>query len=135
MTHLDPRRGASRSELRSFAFLVGGAFLALAGIIYWRRGVTIPALTFSGVGGVLVLAGILVPGVLGPVYRAWMRFAILLSRITTPVFMGIVYFLVLTPLGLIMRAFGRQPLRSGSRETAWVNRPVGARASALERQF
>jgi hypothetical protein len=45
-----------------------------------------------------------------------MGFAHLLSKVTTPVFMGVVYFLVISPMGLIMRLFGRNPL---------VHRPAG----------
>lgn len=135
MSHLDPLHRASRSELRSFAFLVGGAFLVLSAIIFWRRGATPFFIGFAMLGGVLAVAGLVVPGMLGPVHAAWMRLAVLLSKVTTPIFMGVIYFVVLTPTGLIMRALGRNPLGSRSRDTRWVTRAVGARASALERQF
>ena len=40
---------------------------------------------------------------LRPVYRGWMRFGLLLSRVTTPLILGIVFFLVITPIGLVRR--------------------------------
>jgi hypothetical protein len=48
--------------------------------------------------------------VTGGVYRAWMRLALLLSRITTPLVLGIVYFLVLTPTAVVMRLMGKDPM-------------------------
>lgn len=135
MSHLDPQRRATRRELKSFALLVGGAFLAISAITYWRGGSAAAVVAVAVLGGGLVASGLVIPGALGPVHAAWMRFAVMLSRITTPVFMGVIYFLVLTPTGLIMRAVGRNPLATKSLGTAWVTRPGGSRASALERQF
>lgn len=137
MTHLDPRRRATRSELRSFGLLVGGAFLAVAGLIAWRAGTPLHAavITLAALGAALVITGAVLPVALGPVYTVWMRLAILLSRVTTPILMGAIYFLLLTPLGLFMRVVGRDPLRSRVRVSGWVQRAPGQRASALERQF
>ena len=53
----------------------------------------------------------MIPGELGPVNRAWMGLAELISKVTTPIFMGVVYFVVLMPVGLLMRLFGRNPIK------------------------
>ena len=124
------------AEGRKFAFPVGTAFLILGGIAWWR-GHDPTAIGFASVAGALIVAGAVVPGKLGPIYRAWMAFAHLLSKITTPIFMGITYFLVLAPIGLLVRLFGRNPvvqeLNDGS---FWVARPEGPkRRSDLSRQF
>jgi hypothetical protein len=136
MSHLDPARVATRSELRSFGLLVGGAFIVLAAFVAWKTGLGASAVpTLGAVGGVLVATGLVAPRLLGVPYRAWMRFAVLLSRVTTPVFMGVIYFVLLTPLALFMRAVGRNPLRTRTGDTFWATRPAGSRASLLERQF
>lgn len=123
------------SEGRKFAFTVGAAFLVLAGIVWWR-GHTGVSNVVGGVGAVLVLAGLVVPGRLGPVYRGWMRFALLLSKVTTPIFMGITYFLILTPTGILRRLLGRNPVVREARDGSyWVSRPEAARKSDIERQF
>jgi hypothetical protein len=125
----------SRRELRQFAWLVGGVLLALAAAGAWR-GHPARAGVLATLGGSLALAGAVVPGRLGPAYRAWMGLAHAMSRVTTPVLMGVIYFGLLTPLALVMRAFGRRPLgarRPGA--TAWVDRPPGARRGDLRRQF
>lgn len=135
MSHLDPARKASTTELRKFGLLVGGVFVALAAFLVWRQKPAFVVGTLASVGALLVLMGLGAPKALGPVYVVWMRFALLLSKITTPIFMGVIYFGLLTPTGLIMRALGRNPLRGSRAGTFWVSRPVGARAGALERQF
>jgi hypothetical protein len=125
----------STAELRRFGLLVGGAFATFAAIAWWRgRHVTATVLAVPAV--LLIAGGLVVPSRMGPVYRAWMRLALALSKVTTPIFMGVVYFLVITPLGVIRRAAGRNSLkRPDAGGTYWVTRPAGERRSSLERQF
>jgi saxitoxin biosynthesis operon SxtJ-like protein len=126
----------SPAEGRKFGLLVGGAFLGLAWLSHWR-GHTIPPWVMGPLGAALVLGGLLVPARLGGIHRAWMRFALLISRVTTPLFMGVVYFLVLTPTGWLIRLFGRNPLRHGSGGAPlWVSRKSeGGVKSSMSRQF
>jgi len=98
------------AEGRKFALTVGIAFLVLAALTWWRHH-PIPMYLFAGLGTGLIAAGAVIPGRLGPVYRAWMGLAHAISKVTTPVFMGIVFFLVIAPVGLLMRLFGRNPIR------------------------
>ncbi len=114
----------SPAEGRKFGLLVGGAFLALGAFFWWRQAQR-PMMITGGLGSALVLAGLLIPGYLGPIYRGWMKFALLLSKVTTPIFMSIVYFVVIAPIGLLMRAFGRRPLPVPARgSSAWWARPT-----------
>jgi hypothetical protein len=122
-------------DLRHFALTVGAAFVTLAALAYWRgrHGTSIVFGTF-GVG--LGAAGLLAPARLGPAYRGWMALAVAISKVTTPVFVGVVYFAIFTPLGLAMRLLGRRPLeRARGAATFWADRPEGARRSDLRRQF
>ena len=122
-------------ELRRFAWTVGVAFLALGGIGYWRGRMGV-ATALAVLGAALVAGGALVPGRLGPVYRGWMALALALSRVTTPVFMGLLYFGIFTPLGVALRLFGRRPLaRRREASTFWVDRPPGTRRGDMRRQF
>lgn len=131
---VDARAGLTPREGRKFGLTVGAAFGVLAAIGLWRGHVYVPG-TLATLGTLLVLGGLAIPGHLGPVYRAWMRVAHAISKVTTPLFLSIMYLLVLTPAGLLMRALGRNPLRhNDSGGGYWVMREPGQR-SDLDRQF
>lgn len=120
---------------RKFGLVVGSAFLALAAFAYWRGG-RISVIALGMLGGSLILAGLVIPGRLGPVERGWMALAHAMSKVTTPVFMGLIYFVLFTPIGLARRAMGKNALvRPSANGSYWVPRGVGARRSDLERQF
>jgi hypothetical protein len=120
---------------RRFAFPVGGAFLVLAALLVWRGRAAV-GYGFGSLGVVLLVAGVVAPTRLGPVERAWMAFAERLSRITTPIFMSVVFFLVVTPVAFVARLAGHRPLfRRSESGGFWVARHDGARRSDLERQF
>lgn len=89
---------------------------------------------FTVLGGGLVLAGLLIPTTLGPVQRAWMGLAHLISKVTTPIFLGLVYFIAIMPIGLLMRLFGKNPLRHQPEEgSLWLSRP--AERGTMSNQF
>ncbi len=124
------------AEGRKFGLTVGIAFLLLGGVSRWRGHDMVPLVLWS-LGGALTLGGLLVPSLLGPVYRAWMKLALLLSKVTTPIFMGAVYFLVITPMGALMRLVGRNPLkRHAAGSGYWIARePRSDQSESLRRQF
>jgi hypothetical protein len=126
----------TRREGRTFGVTVGVAFLVLAALSWWR-GHVLPPAVLGGFGALLVLAGLALPAHLGPVEKAWMTMARAISKVTTPVFMGLVYFVVITPTGLAMRALGKNPLRRAEVDGGfWTTRAPGARRSqSMERQF
>jgi hypothetical protein len=130
-----PARLTAR-EGRKFGLTVGIAFLALAAIASWRGHPT-ARLVLAGIGLALALAGLLLPGRLGPVYGGWMKLALALSKVTTPIFMGVVYYLVLTPTALLRRAFGGNPMRAKEQAGGfWHNHPRrSGEPGAMARQF
>jgi hypothetical protein len=125
----------SPSEGRRFGLVVGAAFLLLGALARWR-GHVVASTGLWAIGGALVAGGLLIPGSLGPVYRAWMGLARALSRVTTPVFMGVIYFGVFTPFGIVRRLLGRNALVRPQGASFWVARePATGRRSNLQRQF
>src|SRR6266496_4909377 len=110
------------SEGRRFAWTLAGAFAVLSGIA-WSRARERVSLVLAALAAIFFLAGLIAPTRLGPVERAWMAVARALSRVTTPLFMGIVYFVVLTPIGLFRRAVTKHTLSpSRSAKTFWIDR-------------
>jgi hypothetical protein len=124
------------AEGRRFGIVVGCALLALGGVARWRAHAVSSTLLLA-LGGTLVAAGLIIPGRLGPVQRLWMKGGLAISRVTTPIAMALIYFLVLTPIGLILRVVGHRPLSHGrGSRTALVSRgPQRGGRSDLTRQF
>ncbi len=131
------RKAATRlttAEGRRFAFTVGPAFAALGGLAWWRGDPRVATLLLA-IGLALAMAGLTVPRHLGPLQSAWMALARAISRLTTPILLGIVYYGVITPTGLLRRTIGGNPLRRSRDVTScWVSRR-GAPRSDLDRQF
>lgn len=127
--------GLTRAEGRKFGLTVGIAFLVLSGLLhFWRHKETAAALA-SGLGALLVVAALVLPARLGPLQRAWMGLAHAISKLTTPIFMGIVFFLVITPTGLLMRLFRRRTLAHRERDGGFWVAPASGGRSDLKRQF
>ena len=130
------RAGLTAAQGRKFAFTVGGAFFVFAAITWWRQHPTMMTV-FASLGGAFAVAGLVAPTALGPVERAWMGLAHLISKVTTPIFMGIVYFVVLTPISLGMRLAGRRPMVHEAGDMGfWFDRGAAKPEPArMERQF
>lgn len=89
------------------------------------------------VGGTLVLVGLLVPLWLLPVRAGWFRLGLVLGAINAHLILGILYYVVLTPIGVLLRLFGKDPLglrKDPSRSTYRQPAPPRAR-DHLERPF
>lgn len=99
-----------RDQDRSFGWTVGGAFAVLGALLLWRHR-TAAGTFFAVLGGVLLLLAAAAPGLLAGPHRGWRAFAGVLGRVNSAVFLFLTFFLVLTPLALLMRLFGRDELR------------------------
>jgi len=115
---------AFRAE-REFGLIVGGVFVLLSLWWLYRGKFATAAYVLSVTGSVLVLCGLVFPRLLTTPRRLWMKLAEVLSYVTSRIILAIVFFLVLTPIGLVKRAMGWDPLqrRSGSRHTFWEPYP------------
>ena len=126
----------TRAEGRRFGVTVGVAFIVFAALAAWRGHTTV-SVALAVLGGGLALSGLLVPTRLGPIERGWMRMAHAISKVTTPVVMAIMFLVVITPIGVLRRAFGGNPLVHEPQGTGfWRHRPADAtRSRSLTRQF
>jgi hypothetical protein len=130
-------RAGERKRLRNFGLTVGAAFLVLAALLLWKHRSLWPL--FAALGGLLVLTGLAVPRWLRPVERVWMKIALALGWVMTRVILGIVFVLVFTPAGLIMRLLGKDPLElrfDNQRASYWRPRADSDRSpERMERMF
>ena len=91
------------------------------------------------VAGVMLVVTLVRAELLAPFNRVWFRFGLFLHRIVNPVIMAVIYFAVVTPTGLIMRAVGKDPLRlrrDPNAESYWIHRtPPGPEPESMTNQF
>ena len=92
-----------------------------------------------GVAAAFLAVALAAPSLLAVPNRLWMRLGVLLNRIVSPVVLGIVFFLVVTPMGVVMRLLGKDPLRLRAKApgaTYWIARePPGPAPETLTNQF
>lgn len=81
---------------------------------------------------------IFIPTALSPFNRAWFQFGELLGKIVSPIVLGVIFFGLLTPVGMVARLFGRDELRLKPRAASsyWVERkPAGPASDSFNNQF
>jgi hypothetical protein len=104
------RKRSWRTE-REFGLIVGGVLLLLSSWWLYRGKFShVSPITIS-LGGALVLLGLLIPRALVLPNKAWMAFAEGLSFVTTRIILAVVFFGIVTPIGVVKRLFGWDPLR------------------------
>ena len=111
----------SPRALRQFGVLVGGVLVVIAAVVAWRGGAAW-ALGVGGAGALLVALGLAAPPMLRVPYLGWMGLAVVLGFVTSRVLLTAVFFLIVTPTGLALRALGRRPLAlrpDPAAETYW----------------
>jgi hypothetical protein len=119
--------------IRNFGIMFCVVFFVLVGLIvykHWEQWSIIAhhpwAWGFALAGFFALGLGYLWPKVLIGPYRLWMGFALLLGVIMSGIILSVVFYLLITPIGLIMRLFGQDPLhRKIDRQAAsyWTERP------------
>lgn len=134
------------SSDRSFGLTVGGILLAIVlvrlGLQWWQSGgVTLGwlELVLGGVGIVLLAMGLLAPTLLAPLNRGWTKLGLLLFTIVNPIVLALIFLVTIVPIGLALRAFGKDPLRlrfDPDAKSYWIERePPGPAPESMGQQF
>ena len=99
-----------RKGLREFGLVTGAIVAGLFGLFFpWLLERAWPLWPWVILGALWLLA-LLAPSWLKPIYRGWMRFGLLASRVTTPLILSIVFFLIVSPMAVVKRLFGRDAM-------------------------
>ena len=126
-----------RGSNRSFGVVFVVVFGLIAAYSAWRGGASWP--WWTAAAGVFAIVTLLMPGVLEPLNRLWMRLAVALSKVVTPVVMAVLFFGTVLPTGLVMRLLRKDLLRlNWDRNTSsyWIERqPPGPEPESLKNQF
>jgi hypothetical protein len=114
---------ATRKELRQFGLLVGAVFTVIG---LWPpvfRGEPL-RLWALGIGGLLIACGGILPQLLAPIYKGWMWVGHIMGWINTRILLGIVFYALVTPIGLVFRLMGKDTMRQAFAESSTTYRVV-----------
>ena len=130
---------SEKNNLRKFGIIVGTVLLIIAGLLFWKEKELFQLFLVIVIGIVLFVAGIATPFTLKPIYWVWMTFATILGWLMTRVILSLLFYVILTPIGLIARLFGKQFLglkMDHSKQSYWNMRTVEAsNTQNYEKQF
>ena len=128
-----PRKMSSN---RSFGLIMFTFFLILTLLPRLRGGEF--NLWTLGVGLAFLIPAIVYPAILRLPNLWWMQFGELLSKIVSPIAMGIVYFVVMTPIALLLKVFGKHTLSLGfdrKKSSYWITRETPQDPQSMRNQF
>lgn len=124
------------TDNRNFGLLVGGVFLLIGLWPLWHQLPVRLWATYLGAG--LIVAGLLLPAMLAPARAVWMRIGHVLGFINTRLILSVVFFVLITPIGLLLRLFGKDPLErrpQGGKVTYWQTKPPNDTHQSMKQQF
>jgi hypothetical protein len=116
-------QAARRKELRQFGLLVGAIFtvIGLWPLVFLGEPLHLWAIV---IGGLLIVCGGSLPSVLAPIHKGWMWVGHILGWINTRILLGIVFYALFTPIGLVFRLMGKDTMRQAFAESSTTYRVV-----------
>ena len=135
--NLDREEEIGVSSDRSFGIVFTLLFLAVG--IWMVSGSHSTGWLFFAGSVILFVVTLARPSILGPLNRAWFKFGLLLGQVVNPLILGVVFFLVITPMAVFRRLWGKDSLHLKFNlclESYWIDRnPPGPKPSSMTRQF
>jgi hypothetical protein len=123
---------------RKFGGLFTAIFAIAAAYFYFFAASGRVALVLAALAALFAVATIAAPSLLAPLNRLWFQLGLLLGKIVSPLVLGSIFFLLITPVSLISRLFGRDELKMKKRTVSsyWVERePPGPAPESFRNQF
>jgi len=99
--------------LRQFGLMLGGILAVVFGLLLpwiWEWD-NLPNLQWIGAGVVVIAWALIAPDSMRGLYNRWMRVAMAIGYVVNGIILAIVYFIVITPMGIVMRIMGKDPMR------------------------
>ncbi len=140
MALIAPDWNPGSGQLRTFS-VVAAVFSGVIGLLAWHHaspesGLTVPGIIW-GVGGAVLLLGLVAPKAVKPLYILLMAVSLPIGMVVSWVVLGIMYYLLMTPVGWAMRIGGYDPMHrrlDRTAETYWITMPPPATADRYFRQ-
>ena len=138
-THEDYQRSieVTSSSDRTFGLVFAAVFSLIAAWRWWKAA---PLVEWWLAGAVVfAVVALLAPGILGPLNRAWVKLGLLMFHVVNPIVLGVLFYLVFLPIGLLLRGSGKDLLRlrfDSAADSYWINRvPPGPPPESMRNQF
>ena len=123
--------------IRDFGILIGIILLIIAGILFYKERESYILIFWLGIA--FIGLGLGMPIILKPFYLVWMNFAVVLGWLMTRLILGLLFYVIVSPIGLIARLFGKEflELKNSSLNSSYWNYKNSRRISHqnLEKQF
>lgn len=138
MALIEIKWNPSEREARQFAVYWLPAFFVTAGVLSWYQQVWNVAYAFWGMAILVSLAGLFIPAARRYIFVGWMCAAYPIGWAMSHILMAIIFFLVITPIGCLLRLCGHDPLHrkfDRAATTYWVPHPASNDKARYFRQF
>ncbi len=138
MALIELNKTPSRRELLWFGALFALFFGLIGGLIWWRFQAPTVAYVLWSVAAIITILFYAVRPIRKPIYLAWIHLAFPIGWVISHTAMALIYYLVFTPIGLIMRLFGRDPMErrfDRGAETYWTPHQPSEDPARYFRQF
>lgn len=134
---LDRGTGIKSSSDRAFGFVFCAVFAIIGA---WPLlGGGMPRWWSLAIAAIFLMLSLIRPMILAPLNRLWFKFGLLLHRLVSPLILGLLFFIAVTPVALIMRVLGKSPLQlqfDHKADTYWIERtPPGPDPTTMPKQF
>lgn len=126
--------------LKKFGWTVGAVFGGIALLMMYKNAWALGTLSklFMGLSVFLLVGGTLFPTYLKHIYRFWMGLSFVMGFFMSKIILGVLYFLLITPVGWFRRTFGKSPILTSPDDSPsyWIKKqPVEDEKGALERSY
>ena len=138
MAVLDVNWNPEKKDLRAFGGMWLVFFAAIAAYLHFRTGYAWLAPYVGGAAVVIGLLGLAIPKAVKPIYVAWMVAAFPIGWTISHLLLGAIFYLLITPIGLVMRVVGYDPMTrkfEPEATTYWTEHRTGDDPSSYFRQF
>lgn len=134
---MKPLTAPNDPELRRFGWLMGALLaLLLGGLVPWWLGQGLPLWPWMA-GTLIALVGLLRPAWLRPLYQGWLSLGAALGWVNSRTILAIVFYLLVLPIGLVLRLLGKDPMQRGfdAKATTYRVKSADRATNHFERPF